>query len=319
MTLPINFKLLADKLKATQLTRLARLTGVNSSSKTKAAIAQSLQSIVDASSRDHADRTQPVRIASIDVGLKNLAYCVIEHPNGGSTPLIRAWRRLDLSGKDGIEDKLNATRSFSNQDLARVAVNLIHNIILEQSVLERPSHVLIEQQRWRSGGGPNVFQWTVRVNTFEAMLWAVTTTFKQQGIWNGQVHAVNPAQVAALWLENQRQKGLSVQQKYRDLKFAKLRLLRDWTTEERLVSSGCAESDVVFEALRDGSATDGKRRMKKGSETPELAKLDDLADCLIQGVTWLQWLGNRRLLAEKGEEGVRELLDRESAPRMHYR
>ena len=319
MTLPINFKLLANKLKAAQLTRLARLTGANSSGKTKPAIAQSLQSIVDASSRDHVDSTQPVRIASIDVGLKNLAYCIIEYSSDESTPLVRAWRRLDLSGKDGIEQKSNATTLFSNQDLARAAVSLIHNIILDQSVSERPSHILIEQQRWRSGGGPNVFQWTVRVNTFEAMLWAATATFQQQGKWNGQVHAVNPAQVAALWLENQGQKGLSVQQKYRDLKSAKLRLLRDWSAGERLVRSGCAESDAIFEVLRHDSAMNGKRRTKKGGETPELAKSDDLADCLIQGITWLQWLENRTLLAEKGEEGVQELLDREPEPRMRYR
>ena len=37
------------------------------------------------------------------------------------------------------------------------------------------------------------------------------------------------------------------------------------------------------------------------------SKLDDLADCLLQGVAWLRWEENRRLILERGPNAVHEI------------
>jgi cruciform cutting endonuclease 1 len=37
-----------------------------------------------------------------------------------------------------------------------------------------------------------------------------------------------------------------------------------------------------------------------------MGKLDDLADCLLQGLAWVQWEENKRLLLKKGVEVLLE-------------
>ena len=39
----------------------------------------------------------------------------------------------------------------------------------------------------------------------------------------------------------------------------------------------------------------------------EIGKLDDMADCLLQGMAWVQWERNRRLVMEKGVQAFEEL------------
>jgi cruciform cutting endonuclease 1 len=38
----------------------------------------------------------------------------------------------------------------------------------------------------------------------------------------------------------------------------------------------------------------------------KMGKLDDLADCLLQGMAWVQWEENKRLLLKKGVEALLE-------------
>lgn len=39
----------------------------------------------------------------------------------------------------------------------------------------------------------------------------------------------------------------------------------------------------------------------------EIGKLDDLADCVLQGMAWVQWEGNRRKIVEGGESALNKL------------
>ncbi|KAL2024136.1 hypothetical protein VTK56DRAFT_9916 [Thermocarpiscus australiensis] len=133
------------------------------------------------------------RILSIDLGLKNFAFSLLQpappsRPESSQSPRppriqpvhLHAWHRLDLtlpsssssSSSSGALSTTSATTSsedFSPAAMAALTVDLVRTRLLPL----RPTHVLIERQRFRTGGGAAVAEWTLRVNTLEAMLHAV--------------------------------------------------------------------------------------------------------------------------------------------------
>lgn len=103
---------------------------------------------------------------------------------------ILAWRRLDLteetwrhSSKDWSslveEDKSELDEGeeekdvFSPKNLSATAFSLVRELLRH-----KPDVILIERQRWRSASSSAIQQWTVRVNSLEAMLWAMFTAFR---------------------------------------------------------------------------------------------------------------------------------------------
>lgn len=175
--------------------------------------------------------SQKLRIMSIDMGIKNLAFCDAEVSHATSRSGDRQdfnahmdilrWKKLDLvessysksnlmSSEDGTEadDAEDAgSNLFSPSVLSKTAYHLISKEVLSVN----PDIILIEKQRWRSGGGSAVQQWTVRVNTLEAMLWAVLETLRHSRHSHGDqdpstekhgyhVYAVDPKRVGQYWL-----------------------------------------------------------------------------------------------------------------------
>ncbi|KAF1346348.1 Ydc2-catalyt-domain-containing protein [Lizonia empirigonia] len=137
-----------------------------------------------------------LRIVSIDMGIRNLAFCDAEvtFPALGTRESdldaamkVLRWRKIDLvsskddqgarsseDGQEALEPAEDDEDQYSPSVLSRTAYRLITEEVLSAS----PDVILIEKQRWRSGGGSAVQQWTVRVNTLEAMLWAILETLK---------------------------------------------------------------------------------------------------------------------------------------------
>jgi len=52
----------------------------------------------------------------------------------------------------------------------------------------------------------------------------------------------------------------------------------------------------------DGKGVDDRDGPEGGEAV--IGKLDDLADCLLQGVAWVKWQENRRLLVEGGLDSL---------------
>lgn len=135
-------------------------------------------------------------MVSIDMGIKNLAFCEVDvdYSGGDATkPMMNVikWDKLNLAdatqqlrqplpnppssiktkAEDEDEDEVDP---YSLSVLSKTA----HDFITRTVLAGDPDIILIESQRWRSGGGSAIQQWTVRVNTLEAMLWTTLHTIQ---------------------------------------------------------------------------------------------------------------------------------------------
>ena len=176
------------------------------------------------------------------------------------------------------------------------------------------------------------------MNMFEAMLYAVLKTVREQGLWRGEVHAVPPSKVAKFWVGDGEVEeeaevnatGKGKKGKSAKTKNAKIELVGDWLSRGDVLKLEHQAGDMAkaYIAKRDGgrkvmvarpsvlthtTAKDGAESNEDHVKEPpgelqeELGKLDDLADCLLQGMGWWQWEGNRRKVLEKGIEVLDEL------------
>lgn len=273
-------------------------------------------------------------IISIDMGIRNLAYCHISLPNDWNktrskvNPTVKQWTRIAISQKATIQAETNDndTKSeplketkkepFDPQTFAQHAQTLIADLLTHS-----PTQILIERQRFRSMGGSSVQEWTLRVNMFESMLYAVLHTYSALGLWHGSVFSVAPAKVNSFWLgkdldlrDSSTEAGLMMimgkkktkkkkegNKKSAKSKVAKIELVERWLREE-----GEGVVEFMGEAKKVGRRYLDKRGVKRGGGE-DIGKLDDLADCLLQGMAWVRWEENRVAIVENGLEAVEEL------------
>ena len=366
-------------LSLVQLRDVAVLCGRNTSG-TKAVLRSDLEEAVLGEAPATTTPELPQRILSIDMGVRNLAYCLLEaDPKGGPAKLI-AWERLSLIDEDEAHEAdaaANAKMSlFTPPRLAAVAARLVRDRLL---ALE-PTQVLIERQRSRSGGGMAVLEWTMRVNSLEAMLHGIFAYHQaSQACQKIQgVEAVSPKRVSVFLLRGGIGDGTSRDQcpqtaatKEKDIKDVKeafiagiLRAAVDGqkaTKGTKASKAAKAKTNAVMadsgpllsyderaspmvEAYlirwdakqkrlrpkepkepksaakpktRKGSADDNggiNDSDKKATVTellPTLSKIDDLADCVAQGLIWLEWELNKHILRGKGADA---LLDEKQLP-----
>ncbi|KAJ5610406.1 hypothetical protein N7510_007125 [Penicillium lagena] len=229
----------------------------------------------------------------------------------------------------------------------------------------RPTHILIERQRFRSGGSSAVQEWTLRVGVFEGMLYAILHALRQErgGDFAGVcVRGVEPKRVVRYWLDSDSEgrmgvgTGGPVQRKSkrngdkdgggdkqkpkmnaREVKKAKIDLVGRWllaassnrgpgsqATTPKAAAAAAREGDEVQKFILDEKQADVQslagaylRKWKGQTQKPTkqesnddqyeqpitLGKLDDLADCLLQGVTWLEWQDMRERIARGWDGG----------------
>ncbi|KAI4231579.1 MAG: hypothetical protein LQ352_008395, partial [Teloschistes flavicans] len=160
--------------------------------------------------------------------------------------------------------------------------------------------------RYRSMGGSAVQEWTLRVNMFEAMLYATLATLKHQGVWSGEVVPINPNKVGKYWLRGNEEGGSRSETKTKAKKMEVVRgMVRDgWGVQlpEESGESGVPEGKEETSTLKKK-----KGILTKSGDLRKGGKFDDLADCLLQGLAWCRWQENRRAVWEMGE-GVLEQL-----------
>ncbi|KAH6674561.1 mitochondrial putative cruciform cutting endonuclease 1 [Halenospora varia] len=321
--------IIPSTLKAAQLRQIAYKCGISSSG-TKPLLTQRLHDEF-ALVAQHGTKTKaakPIRILSIDMGIRNLAYCILDVPTNPKKcgkvelPTIIAWHRLAVStppktSKDAL-NKSKEKEDFSPPVLSQTAYTLLRSRLLPHN----PTHILIERQRFRSMGSKHILEWTIRVNMFESILHAVLCTLEAEGVWSGSVEAIAPGKVGPFWIAEDDDGGVidgvdGGSKKVRNTKNAKAKnkgakidLVRKWLNGREMVRLGNEEVESVGKAYMEkwsrapGAVKGSKRGEQKDEE--KMGKLDDLADSLLQGMAWIQWEENKRLATEKGVEVLLE-------------
>ncbi|KAL8992722.1 MAG: hypothetical protein Q9188_007515 [Gyalolechia gomerana] len=155
-------------------------------------------------------------------------------------------------------------------------------------------------------GASAVQEWTLRVNMFESMLYATLYTLKQQGVWEGEVVPMDPNKVGSFWIYGEeegkgggREKGKGEKTKKRKMGIARDIVRKGEEVKVVGMARGVMEKVIGVE--------ERKGRKKVGTEGNNVGKFDDLADCLLQGLAWVKWEENKRLVWEKGMDVLDQL------------
>lgn len=232
--------------------------------------------------------------------------------NGGadSSPMVPGTNS-DSDSVDSDAPSANAKpgntttkESFEPIDYASHAYHLIRYLLQTY----KPTHILIERQRFRSGGRAAVPEWTIRVGVFEGMLYAVLRTLVEEGKLRVQVEPMQPTFVNRYWLEKgDEEKSTAIRHSGREVKRAKIDLIGQMLTEKANPPSVLISEDLRPFAS-DFVSIWQKDRRKDGLGTNGISKLDDLADCLLQGLAWVEWQNRRRRIHVLGRDGLEQEL-----------
>ena len=323
--------------KLSQLQAVATATGVNTGGTKKVLSSRLLSALQEEKFAlpiyppSGKDVVNPQQIISIDMGIRNLAYCRITLPSSSSKgialPTISAWERVVVAPKVGTPsdaslESVKEVEVFDPATYSQYAYDLITRLLTCPSS-QPPDHILIERQRFRSMGGSAVQEWTLRVNMFEAMLYAVLRTLNHQGIWKGRVWPITPNKVGRFWLDGvdgarMTKKHILMKSDGEDIeggimkkgtkangKGEKIALVNQWL-------HGGGKFELREGAKKTAEAWLSKKNRREKTKTMNgavgtLGKLDDLADCLLQGLAWVKWEVNRKAILEKGLEALDEV------------
>ncbi|KAL4944931.1 mitochondrial resolvase Ydc2 [Aspergillus oleicola] len=222
-----------------------------------------------------------------------------------------------------------------------------HSILTQLLARYNPTHILIERQRFRSGGGAAVQEWSLRVGVFEGMLWAVLHSLNMEQLRSKRtatvpkVIAIEPSRVGRFWApaadtgtdsaleEGKEEKKAKKSTSSREGKKLKIDLVGSWLEKDAFVISnkdGTREWVEGFMAkwkkspsASSKSSSESKTKAKSKTTTkakkqsaaaatvvPDVTKLDDLADCLVQGVTWLEWERTKGRILREGSTAVED-------------
>jgi cruciform cutting endonuclease 1 len=257
-------------------------------------------------------------------------------------PNLLAWKRVVISrAPNGAVASTRHQREYkSSHDLAVAPLQVAEGTLNEdvipklekeafdpstfatyaydfvKSILDahHPTHVLIERQRFCSGGASAVQEWTIRVGVFEGMLHAALKTLSEERALPVIVKGVDPGRVTRYWLEGRAVRGKEHISSGKESKKAKIDIVGNSFASAGAAAlvdadsgsnQGCRHSveNVVDAFLARWQKKNGRPR---SGVAKDILKLDDLADCLLQGVAWLNWQSKKGEVLRRGLEAFAE-------------
>ena len=320
-----------ERLKLAELHRLAASLGCPSSGNKTVRINSIQRSLQQATRGSRDANNEDLSIISIDMGIRNLAYCHITSPmpataltSGPLSVRLEAWQRVSIGKAPSNGSTVSAKpkkkvvafepsiittekESFEPIDYAGYAYTFLRGIMDQH----KPTHILIERQRFRSGGQAAVQEWTIRVGVFEGMLYAVLRTLAEQKLHECEVVPILPVQVNQYWMAEPSKTPLKPEGKVqaKAMKQHKIKLVGNLLEEGAVQSTQISLSTT---ALQTKDAFLAKLNgVKSRGKNHEFKKLDDLSDCLLQGLAWVNWQRNRLLVSHNEEQNPLTILDME--------
>lgn len=320
--LPLSWSL-PTTLKRGQLQNIAILIGAPLTG-TKPQLLENIQEAAttthqairhDASSTRESEKS--VRVLSIDMGIRNLAFAFLSYRTRQLSsgmpifekPTLHEWRRVGLmsikhssqsqSGRTALQlpnvasdepEKAMTAESFEPNVMAGHAFTFA-----KYCTSLKPTHILIERQRFRSGGHSAVQEWSLRVGMLEAMLYATFKTLSAENILvDTIIEPMLPMRVNKYWFQNQ-----DIPATGKQAKLAKIALvsnmLQALSTKHATFAADEDVTDVVGTFGSKPSKNCAADRAAKHS-----SKLDDMSDALLQGLAWINWQQNRVKLVTEG-------------------
>lgn len=215
---------------------------------------------------------------------------------------------------DNVPTTLVHVEDYSPPRLAELAAKLVNTRLLPL----KPDIILLEQQRFRSMGGAGVFEWTLRVNTLESMLYAIFNILQQLGKWTpeGRVEAVvarNVLEFMAVYHSGGVEDASKIWNKTSPDDNKKIkknivgRMLRDGGGV--VIEEGNELTRLTRELyMQKWNAQMTGKRTRKTADGPSdgFKKLDDLADSLLQGLAYIKWQENKDKLVNEGMESLKD-------------
>ncbi|KAL4985366.1 mitochondrial resolvase Ydc2 [Aspergillus falconensis] len=276
-----------------------------------------------------------------------------------------------LDTDEGISMTASPTAKRKKGDKAPFSVPIYathaHSIISALLARYDPTHVLIERQRFRSGGGSAVQEWSLRVGVFEGMLWATLHSLRMKQNQNQnraeqdgtapRVISIEPARIGRFWAPitsspsgsdvssspaaasgdgEGKKKSKKKTSSSREGKKLKIDLVGSWLEQDLFLTGHGHTVQPWVDAymakwkkslkLKQRPKSKTKTKSKSTASDPasdcvasadadtvdtgvDIAKLDDMADCLVQGVTWLEWEGMKGRVVREGIGGVVGVVD----------
>ncbi|KAK9331326.1 mitochondrial resolvase Ydc2 [Lipomyces starkeyi] len=327
-----------QKLSVESLKSLSRLCGLSSSHTKRELILNLNQAILRYSSSPSTLSNSSIwsphasnhRVLSVDMGLRNLSYSVLDMPDLEQIPTLSAWSLTSILPHTPL--------ALTQPDFSpAVAAQLAYTTFVED-ILPRfkPDTILLERQRHRSAGGRNVLEWTLKVNMFENVLYGVLTTLINQGALKAQICEVLPSRTKGYWIrnavlstssdggENMSSGRKPVKNKYALSKLVKVNLVKRWTEGVSFANPAACKHVVFTEStipmalqfhlsssrssrlrkLQSGTDAETENADDVGLAAGRKLKLDDLSDSLLQGVAFVQWQQHRFELAKAVTNGA---------------
>lgn len=251
------------------------------------------------------------RILSVDMGIKNLAFCVCDVHRDEAQGLViqvREWKRIEVMEsaplKLGLDSRVDTEKeeAFGPSLMSKDALRLVRDVLWPYNA----NTIIVERQRFRSGGGLAVQEWTLRVNMLESMIWAICRSLSAVLSTSGpSLWPVSPKQVATFWVDGKPFEDKTTTRSKIEKK-QKIDLVRKWLSEgsrDQNLSFEFRENAVVTErsflasTCKRVPASKASKPSAAKSSNPRISKLDDLADCLLQAAAWCKWEQNRSALA----------------------
>lgn len=253
---------LADALskhKSKQLQRIAKECGIVSSGSKQEVKDRILNHVCRALATASEGSVVPASVVSIDLGFKNLGMVHLR-----SDRTVLSWDRHDLClEKEGFHPSVSAPK-------------VLQFVRSKIETLGPVDAFIIEKQRYRQNGGSAVLESTIYVNSVESMLWTALHTLKSPA--SPWMEPVSGQAIASTWRPvyedllglppAKETRTVTAAAAYYRKKQACVRLVQHWIHHNQVIKF--AHPDIRSSFLNE-------------------TKQDDMSDCLLQAIAWLQW------------------------------